>query len=232
MRAVATYGLIHGAGDSAFYWHLLAPELRERGEHTIAMDLPCEDESAGLAAYADTVVEAIGERIELILVAQSFGAFTAPLVCERLPVELIVLVAGMIPLPGEKGDDWSAHTGFERAARRSGVDYGDEIAVFYHDLPRELAEEAMRHTRTQAERPGQEPWPLDAWPEVPTRYLLCRDDRFFPAEWMRGVVRERLGITPDEIDSGHCPALSRPRELADRLEAFRMAVESSDGVRS
>jgi hypothetical protein len=35
---------------------------------------------------------------------------------------------------------------------------------------------------------------------------------------MRGVVRERLGITPDEIDGGHCPALSRPRELAQRLE--------------
>ena len=66
-----------------------------------------------------------------------------------------------------------------------------------------------------------EPWPLDAWPDVPTRYLLCTQDRFFPAAWMRGVVRERLGITPDEIESGHCPALSRPAELADRLEAYR-----------
>jgi pimeloyl-ACP methyl ester carboxylesterase len=56
---------------------------------------------------------------------------------------------------------------------------------------------------------------------VPTRFLLCRDDRFFPAELMRRVVRERLGITPDEIDGSHCVALSRPKELADRLEAFR-----------
>jgi|SRR5215208_1092633 len=219
---MATYALIHGAGDSAFYWHRLEPELRERGHKVVAMDLPTDDESAGLAEYTDAVLTAIADRAEeLILVAQSFGGFTAPLVCERLHVELLVLVAGMIPLPGEKGDDWPANTGFDEAARSSGVDYGDELAVFYHDVPRELAQEAMRHARPQAERPGQERWPLDAWPDVPTRYLLCRDDRFFPAGWMRGVVRERLGMTPDEIDGGHCPALSRPRELAGRLEAYR-----------
>jgi hypothetical protein len=43
----------------------------------------------------------------------------------------------------------------------------------------------------------------------------------FPPQWMREVVRERLGIEPDEIDSGHCPALSRPHELAARFEAYR-----------
>jgi hypothetical protein len=62
---------------------------------------------------------------------------------------------------------------------------------------------------------------------VPTSYLLCRDDRFFPAEWMRGVVRERLGITPDEIDGGHCPALGRPRELAERLERVSAELQGS-----
>jgi pimeloyl-ACP methyl ester carboxylesterase len=227
---MATFVLIHGAGDSAFYWHLLGPELRVRGHDVVAPDLPCEDDSAGLARYADTVVEAIGDRTDLTVVAQSFGGFTAPLVCSRVPVELIVLVAGMIPLPGEKGDDWPANTGMDEAARNAGVDYSDEIAVFYHDVPRELAEEAMRHARRQAEKPGEEPWPLNSWPDVPTRYLLCRDDRFFPAEWMREVVRERLGITPDEIDGGHCLALGRPKELAERLESYRAELESSDSL--
>jgi len=218
---MATYVLIHGAGDSAFYWHLLAPELRERGHEVVAMDLPCDDESAGLSEYTDAVVQAIGDHTELVLVAQSFGAFTAPLVCARVPVKLMVLVAGMVPLPREKGEDWPANTGFERAAREQDLDAYDEIAVFYHDVPPELAAAAVSRGRDQAETPGLEPWPLDAWPEVPTRYLLCRDDRLFPAEWMREVVRERLGITPDEIDGGHCPALSRPPELAARLEGYR-----------
>ena len=225
---MGTYVLIHGSGDSAFYWHLLDPELRERSHEVVAMDLPCDDESAGLTQYTDAVVKVIGDRTELILVAQSFGAFTAPLVCARVPVELMVLVAGMVPLPGEKGEEWSANTGFEAAAREQDVDYSSDIAVFYHDVAPALAAEAMSRGRHQAETPGLEPWPLDAWPDVPTRYLLCRDDRFFPAEWMRGVVRERLGITPDEIAGGHCPALSRPKDLAERLEAYRAELRDHE----
>jgi SAM-dependent methyltransferase len=228
---MATYVLIHGAGDSAFYWHLLVPELRARGHEVVAMDLPCDDESAGLRQYADAVVEAIGDRRELILVAQSSGSYTAPLVCSRVPVELMVLVAGMIPLPGERGEHWSAATGFDSAPReRPGGDNSEE-AVFYHDVPPELAAEAMRHGRAQASTPGLDPWPLEAWPDVPTRYLLCRDDRMFPAGWMGQVVRDRLGIVPDEIDGGHCPALARPRELAERLEAFRAELRTPHRVR-
>jgi pimeloyl-ACP methyl ester carboxylesterase len=218
---MATYVLIHGAGDSAFYWHLVAPELEARGSEVVAVDLPCEDESAGLAEYADTVVAAIGDRTGVILVAQSLGGFTAPLVCARRPVELMVLIAGMVPRPGEKGDDWSADTGYPGPAAGA----SDDLAVFYHDVPPALAAAAMARGRRQAEAPGRQPWPLDSWPEVPTRYLLCRDDRMFPAEWMRVVVRERLGIVPDEIDGGHCPALSRPRELAERLEAYRAELQ-------
>jgi SAM-dependent methyltransferase len=220
--------LIHGAGDSAFHWHLLAPELRARGHEVVAMDLPCDDESAGLSRHADAVVEAIGDRQELILVAQSFGAFTAPLVCARLPVELMVLVAGMIPLPGERGEDWPDATGFESARELAA---GDSEEAVYHDVPPAVASEAMRRGRKQASRPGLEPWPLEAWPDVPTRYLLCRGDRMFPADWMGQVVRERLGIVPDEIDGGHCPALARPRELAERLEAYRAELRTPHRVR-
>jgi pimeloyl-ACP methyl ester carboxylesterase len=221
---MATYVLIHGAGDSAYYWHLLAPELRERGHEVVAMDLPCDDESATLSDYADTVVDAIGDRTGLVLVAQSFGGFTAPLVCERVPVDLMVLVAGMVPSPGERGEDWFANTGYQSPARDQGYDANSEMEVFYHDVDPAVALEAMRGGCRQADTPGLEPWPLDAWPDVPTRFLLCRDDRLFPADWMRGVVRERLGIEPDEIDGGHCVALSRPRELAERLEAYRAAA--------
>jgi pimeloyl-ACP methyl ester carboxylesterase len=217
---MATYVLIHGAGDSAWYWHLVASELRERGHDVVAPDLPCDDESAGLSEYADTVVEAIGDRTELVVVAQSLGAFTAPLVCTRVPVQALVLLAGLVPLPGETGEEWWANTGYEDATREQDAHDDSELALFYHDVPPDLAAEAMARGRQQAATPTREPWPLEAWPDVPTRYLLCRDDRLLPAEWIRRVVRERLAVTPDEIDGGHCVALSRPKELADRLEAY------------
>jgi hypothetical protein len=47
-----------------------------------------------------------------------------------------------------------------------------------------------------------------------------KDDRFFPATFQARVARERLGKTVDEIPGGHLVALSRPRELVDRLLAY------------
>jgi hypothetical protein len=88
-----------------------------------------------------------------------------------------------------------------------------------------VTEALARGERKQSGTPFERPWPLKAWPNAPTRFIMCRDDRFFPAEFMRRVVRERLGIKPDEMDGGHLPALARPKELAERLEAYRAEVE-------
>ena len=222
---MATYVLIHGAADSGWFWHLLERELRTRGHDVVAPDLPCDDDSAGFAEYADAVVGAIGDRTGLIVVAQSLGGFTAPLVCDRVSVNLLVLLAGMVPAPGERADDYWVNTGYADARReqaeREGPPPEDDIGLFYHDVPPDLAAEALRRGRPQSDTPGKQPWPLPAWPEVPTRFLLCRDDRLFPADFMRRVARDRLGLTADEIDGSHCVALSRPTELADRLEAFQ-----------
>src|SRR5688572_15014285 len=98
---MATYVLIHGASSDSWYWHLLVPELRAWGHDVVAPDLPSDDDSAGFPEYADAVVNAIGDRTDLILVAQSLAGLTAPLVCERVRVDLLVMLAAMIPLPGE-----------------------------------------------------------------------------------------------------------------------------------
>jgi pimeloyl-ACP methyl ester carboxylesterase len=223
---MATFVLIHGAGDSAWHWHLVEPELRARGHDVVAMDLPCEDDSAGLDQYADAVEAAIGDREDLVVVGQSFGGFTAPLVCERVPVDLIVLVTAMIPAPGEAANDYWTNTGWQSPSldieHHDGMSEEEAwtVAAFMHDVPLEVTREALKRERGQSETPGLKPWPLDTWPDVPTRFLLCRDDRFFTPGWMRKVVKERLGIIPDEIDGSHCVALSRPQELADRLNKY------------
>ena len=214
---IATFALIHGAGDGGWYWHLVADELRARGHDAVAPDLPADDE-ADLWTYADTVVEAIDGGSELVVVGQSFGAFTAPLVCDRIPVELLILVAGMIPAPGEPPDDWWSATGYEREPRER---FDTDLETYYQDVPPELADEAMRRGRNHpSPAAGRQPWPLAAMPNVPTRALACRDDRLFPLPFMRRLVRERLGIEADEIDGGHCVALARPAELAERFVSF------------
>ena len=216
---MALFAFIHGAGDVGWYWHLVEAELRARGHDVVAPGLPCEDDSAGLNEYTNAVVESIGDRSDLVVVAQSFGAFVAPLVADRLPTEVLVLVAGMIPAPGEAPEDWVANTGLMDAKRDQPAS-DDPYELFYHDVPRTLAEEAMSRERRQSSTPGLAPWPLAAWPDVPTKFVLCTEDRLFPAEFFRRLVAERLGVVPDEIEAGHCVALSRPKELAGLLTSY------------
>lgn len=212
-----TYVLIPGAGGSAWYWHRLVPRLRERGQDVIAVELPAADEGAGLTEYADTVVRAVGRHTRLILVAQSLAGFTAPLVCERLAVDLLILLNAMIPLPGESAGEWWANTGHAEP----GEDF-DPLRVFFHDVPPDVTAEAMaRGEPAQSGTPFAEPWPLRGWPDVPTRVLQGRDDRLFRLAFQRRVARERLGIDLDEMSGGHLVALSQPDELVERLEGYR-----------
>ncbi|MFD8754410.1 alpha/beta fold hydrolase [Kitasatospora sp. NPDC059577] len=227
---MATFTLVPGADGRAWFWHRLVPELRSRGHDVVTMDLPGDD-SAGLEEIAQAVVSAVersgGPAEPLVLVAQSLAGFSAPLVCGRLPVPVaeLVLLNAMVPAPGETAGQWWENTG--QAAARSdhaaatgrGPDPEFDLRTdFFHDVPAEVTEEAL--SVGGAPPPSAlfaQPWPLTHWPEVPTRFLQGRDDRFFPLEFQRRIVRERLGLEVEEIPGGHLAALSRPRELADAL---------------
>ena len=209
------------SGGTGWDWHLVEAELRSRGHVTVAPDLPGDD-SATLTDYAQAVVEAVGDRRDVIVVGHSFGAFTAPLVAARLPASGLVLVAGMVPSPGERPDDWWTNTGYAEAVVSRPP--GTAAHVQRHPgqlLPRHPRGARPRRIDRERAQPSTtsdiEPWPLDWWPEVPTRYVLCTEDRLFPAAFMRRVVLDRLGVAPEEIGSGHCPALGHPHELADLL---------------
>jgi pimeloyl-ACP methyl ester carboxylesterase len=221
---VATFVLIPGAGGIAWYWHRVVPLLQAAGHEAIAVDLPGDDERAGLSTYADRVLEAIGHRSGVVLVAQSLAGFTAPLVCERTPVRMLILVNAMIPLPGETAGDWWGSTGSvearTEAARRGGYPVKfDEAAYFLHDVPAPVVQEGAAHLRPQAERVFGEPCGFERWPEAPIHVIAGRDDRFFPIEFQRRIARERLGVSVEEVSGGHLLALANPGGLVERMLA-------------
>ena len=213
---MTTYALIHGAYDVGWYWHLVERELQERGHRSVAPDLPIEDDDASLKDHAQSVVDAVDkvhDGGELIVVGQSWGGYIAPIVARLAKADRLVLVAPMVPKPGETDEEMWKATGWTFPQ--------GEPDAFYHDVDPALAAEAKSRERGQSETTSREPWPLDAWPRVPTHVIIGKNDRFFPADWLRGVVRERLGIEPDEIACGHTVALSRPRELVELMESYR-----------
>ena len=226
--AMSDFVLIPGAGGSAWYWHRVVPELVARGHSAMAVELPAGDDSAGFDEYADAVYAAVGERRGVVVAGQSLGAYTAALVAEPLDACLLVLVNAMSPQPGESAGEWWDNVGFGEARREQAARDGrrleddpDNIEAFFHDVPDDVRAEAFAQgAPDQSGAPFTKPWSLKAWPNVPTRFLAGRDDRFFPVEMQRRVVPERLGVPVDEMPGGHLLALSRPVDLAERLVGY------------
>lgn len=204
-----TFVLVPGAGGDGYLWHRVAPLL---GPDTISVDLPASDPSAGLAEYAAAIVAAAGDATDVTLVAQSMGGLSAPLAVERLDVRRLVLLNAMVPLPGETFNQWWGAVGVPEH------EVWDAESIFFHDLPDDVkADLNARGEPQQSDGPLDEPWPLDAWPDVPTSAITGRHDRLFP-EWLqRTYLRVRLGIEPMVVDGGHLTALSNPTGLAEAL---------------
>ena len=228
---MTTFVLVPGAGGIGAYWSRLIPMLRDRGHDAVAVDLPADDPSAGFADYADVVVEAAAGHPDPVLVAQSLGGFTAPRVWLRIPVRTVVFLNAMIPAPGETAGDWWSNTGSSLAREENNVREGraaddpfDLVTYFFHDVPADLREEAMREERTQTDTVFAQTAGFERWPDIPIRVLSGLDDRFFPVDFQRRVAQERLGITPDTMPGGHLVALSQPDELAERLVGYAKDV--------
>ena len=192
--------LVPGAGGMAWYWHRVAPLLGSAGHQVIAVDLPGDDRDAGLAAYADIVIRAIAERSDVILVAQSLAGFTAPLVCARALVRMLVFVNAMIPKPGETAGEWWGATATgatearEKAAARRGYAKQFHMTTYFmHDVPHSVLRTGPEQLPEEADTIFGEPCRFKHWPDIPIHVLAGRDDRFFPIEFQRRVAHERLG---------------------------------------
>jgi pimeloyl-ACP methyl ester carboxylesterase len=202
----------------------VTPRLQQAGHQVIAVDLP-NWPGATLADQADAVVAAAEGAEHIILVAQSMGGFSAPLACDRLPVDHLVLLNAMIPLPGETAGQWWDNTGQAAAVRANDIregrdpDAGFDLATtFFHDLPAEVLEHVLQSESAEpAASLFEVPFDRPGWPGVPTTVLAGREDRLFPFTFQQRVAAERLGLEAEPVPGGHLAALSQPEALSIRL---------------
>lgn len=229
---MATFLLLPGAGGAAFVWQRVAEILTRRGHEAVAVEFPASDPKAGIHAYADIATRAVDGRKDVIVVAQSMGGFTAPLVAERIAVSEVVFLNAMIPLPGETAGAWWDNVGSTEArveaAERGGYATEFDLATYFlHDLSKDLTDELSKHGGDEARIAFTEPCAFEAWPAVPLHVLVGNEDRFFPAAFQERVAHERLGAAQVErVPGGHLAALSNPEPIADRLlEGLRRGPE-------
>jgi pimeloyl-ACP methyl ester carboxylesterase len=219
-----SFVLVPGAGGNAGFWQLEEPLLHKAGYSSVAVSLP-NWPGATLADQADAIVAAAEASTEITLVAQSMGAFSAPLACDRVAVAELVLLNAMIPAPGETAGEWWSNTGQADAMRSNDLREGrdpdagfDAQTYFLHDLPPDVLALLMSSGEEEpADSLFETRFPLTRWPDVPTTVLAGRDDRFFPYEFQYRLARDRLGREVEPLPGGHLLALSQPEALAARL---------------
>jgi pimeloyl-ACP methyl ester carboxylesterase len=222
---IATFVLIPGAGTDPQVYGATVDELRVLGHEAIAPPLPLGDPDAHPSDHARAIANVTPNRGDVVIVAQSLGAFAGPLVANEIGAVVLILLAPMVPAPGETAGQWWRNTRHEEAisglVQRWGPmsEWGEEALneVFLHDVDPPVARASQRFSGAPGPGMFTEPWPLKGWPDVRTRVLCPRDDRLFPWEFQERVVGSRLGLELDEIDGGHLPMLSRPADLAQRL---------------
>lgn len=227
--------LVHGGWHGAWCWEAEVAALRRRGHTATAVDLPSADTGAGAERYADVIAAAVREPGRDVVVGHSLAGLAIPLVPQRVPVGALVFLAALLPDPGRSWRDQlaagrpMADWFYANALPKQGRDeqgrstWPPDVAseLFYHDCPPAVADAAAGGLRPQSPAPITEPTPLAVFPDVPTHYIGCRDDRAVSGEWARTTARERLGVDVTWIGGSHSPFLADPDGLAGLFISLR-----------
>lgn len=231
---MATFGLVAGGGHNAWCWERVTAELERRGHRAVAVELPADDPEAGLADFAEAVVEGLeGIGGDVILVGHSLAGRYLPLAAGRISgarmVFLCAIVAEEDP-PGEAPAGGGPPPGggrarFDEQGRLCFLPE-DAVAAFYQDCDEETQAWAVSKLVPQGTRVIREPFPRGGWPAgVRAAYILCREDGVFPPERAREMAR-RAGTEAVELPGGHSPFLSQVPALVDLLEHLAEFDES------
>ncbi len=171
------------------------------------------------------VTDAIVGSAEPVVVAQSMGGFSAVMACDRVPVPALILVNAMVPVPGETPGEWWTATGAIdariAAAQSGGYDTEFDLATYFlHDLDAEDAAAILANPLEEADMAFGQRCAISAWPDVATAAVIGRDDRFFPVEFQRRLLRERAGVDATVVPGGHLLGLANPGGLSEALRAL------------
>ena len=218
---MSSFVLVHGSSHSPQAWDLVKSELERRHHSVLTPELPADEPGASAIRYADVIIGAISGCENPILVGHSAAGWFIPLVAARRPIRRMVFLAAVIPRLGmsfldllKAEPDMINPEWIGKDPRIPSI--ADEFLL--HDCPSELrawAHETMRIVNAQ--NAIVERYPLDRWPDIPSSYIVCAEDRTITPDWSCKTARSQLRCEPIELPGGHCPYISRPAALAQVL---------------
>lgn len=218
-----TIVLVHGAFADSSGWSSVAGNLMDRGFRVLAFSNPLRGPIADgdyLRAFLSTIDGPV------VLVGHSYGGVVITNAAEGNPnVKALVYIAAYAPAEGENvvaanslGGGHTAVTEHLVVRPFPGAAPGDADAfidpAWFHRLFAQDLSRRQARFMAATQRPGAlgalvTPSGAPAWDDVPSWYLVAKQDRIIPPEAERAMA-ERAGSTTVEIDSSHVAMMSHP----------------------
>ncbi|WP_304451965.1 alpha/beta fold hydrolase [Nocardiopsis sp. YSL2] len=214
---------LHGTTQAPAGWERVTELLDGLGHRTFRPELRIGDTGALASDHLDLLRGQVPADVrDPVVVAHSGAGLLLPAVASALGARHTVWVGAAVPDPGGVSFlDQVAAEGEEifsdewRGLTEPPTEDPVTAAYFlFHDCDLVTLRWGLSTVRLWHPMGlyGQAPEPFD--PPAAT-FVLPTRDRVLRPEWMRRVARERLGARVVEVDAGHCPQVSRPRELAE-----------------
>ncbi|GAA0571627.1 alpha/beta hydrolase [Paractinoplanes ferrugineus] len=232
MRVVFVHGACVRDGD--WWWHPAAEALRERGIGSVAPllpscgegDRPAGTDGPGLPEDVAAVRAVLaGSDEPTVVVGHSYGGIVAAEAAVGVKsVRHLVFVSSYLPEPGESLSTFGAaepppFLDFDPEGGTFGAVPRLFAETFVQDCPPDLVRAGADRLARQTIAVTQQPVRQVAWPDLPTTYVVCTDDRGTPVAAQREFARRADKVV--ELPTGHHPFLSRPQAVADILAGLR-----------
>ena len=217
--------LVHGTTQSPEGWRLLIEELARSGHTATAVDLtPLGESMTATEEYGTSIGEQFaGVQIDVVA-AHSGSGLVLPAIASATNARWQCYIAAFVPdglssLMDEVSTDSTAV--FHR--RWIGVDpttdHDAARRFLFHDCNPSVAEWALTTLRRFVpKRVYNEPVPVV--PSIPSVSIVPRSDRTLRSAWMLAESKRRLGVEPIVVPGGHCPHVSRPRQIARIIDSI------------
>ena len=213
--------LVHGTTQSPDGWRLLIDELNAIGHSAVTTDLARFGERASATEYGEAVAaEQSGPTVDVV-VGHSGAGLLLPPIASATQAKVQAYLAAFVPngsrsLMDELNDDATSIFNADWIGVDPTTDHEAARRFLFHDCSPDVADWAVCTLRAFVPVSVYAEQVLLA-PAVPAMCVVPDTDRTSRTEWMIAASRQRLGIEPNIVPGGHCPHVSRPRDLAKIL---------------
>ena len=237
MEAPATLVLVHGAWHRPGpTWNLVVDQLRTAGVPAVTVSLPSAGPEGsarpGLAEDIAAVTQAIdGVGGPVVLVGHSYGGMAVSGAGAHPAVRGLVYLAAFCLAEGQTVNDierFDPPALIATAVKASAdglisIDPALARAVFYADVPDDLANASIAQLVPSTTTIFSTPQGRPAWLDKPSLYVVCDQDQAIPVPREREMAMHCSRTTV--LTSSHAPFLSMPARVGELLadEARRNA---------